>query len=115
MVFSFISDIKRTRASLSASIPTEERTSAISSAVGESLPPRTRRRYVAMCFIFDQSYVGCLSIVQQGADGLQGGEQGEDQASAGDLGQDGHRRGARANAGGRGRSTTDRTYPYRGQ
>lgn len=39
------------RRSSSASIPTESRTDLMSSAEGEELPPRPRRRYAARCFI----------------------------------------------------------------
>ena len=47
----FSSAINVSRRSSSASIPTEARTPLTSSADGEVLPPRVRRRYAARCFM----------------------------------------------------------------
>ena len=49
--FPFSSEINESRRSSSASIPTDERTPLMSSAEGEVLPPRPKRRYAARCFI----------------------------------------------------------------
>ena len=51
MSFPLSSEINLSKRSLSASIPTEERTASMSEALGEVLPPRPRRRYAARCFI----------------------------------------------------------------
>lgn len=52
------------RRSSSASTPTELRTSLMSEAEGEVLPPRVRSMYAAMCFILAVSAIGVRRILE---------------------------------------------------
>lgn len=56
------SEMSLSRRSWSASIPTDSRTALTSSADGEALPPRPRRRYAARCFILICSLF-CVSFL----------------------------------------------------
>jgi hypothetical protein len=62
------SEMSLSRRSLSASMPTDSRTSLMSEALGEVFPPRPRRRYAARCFIL---MCGCRSrLVRTGVQSI---------------------------------------------